>query len=316
MQLCSLAKGALSALLVLAAVPAALGDSDYIETNVHYLRQFNLEPPFIDEGFQMRNFDYGGDAIINTASHIRLTPDAPSRIGWVWSTMSLPNDYWKIEFDFKIGGKGGYLYGDGMGFFVTKERASSGPVFGNRDYFNGLGVFFDTYANGKHEFSLPFIMGMLGDGKTPYDGSHDGGANRLGMCEAYFRNLREHSRASVTYLRGKFVQVQIQLQPNEKWTDCFTISNVTLPENPYLGFTALTGDISDNHDLLEVRAETLSSEALKNYNSMPNLPKDIVGKVAGTSFFGFVFKALLLSGVCGGLFVAYKKYSADSARRF
>ncbi|KAJ2260717.1 hypothetical protein GGI01_002804 [Coemansia sp. RSA 376] len=203
MQLCSLAKGALSALLVLAAVPAALGDSDYIETNVHYLRQFNLEPPFIDEGFQMRNFDYGGDAIINTASHIRLTPDAPSRIGWVWSTMSLPNDYWKIEFDFKIGGKGGYLYGDGMGFF-----------------------------------------------------------------------------------------------------------------NPYLGFTALTGDISDNHDLLEVRAETLSSEALKNYNSMPNLPKDIVGKVAGTSFFGFVFKALLLSGVCGGLFVAYKKYSADSARRF
>ncbi|KAJ2811714.1 hypothetical protein H4S07_001879, partial [Coemansia furcata] len=115
---------------------------------------------------------------------------------------------------------------------------------------------------------------------------------------------------------GKFVQVQIQLQPNDKWLDCFTISNVTLPEDPYLGFTALTGDISDNHDLLAVRAETLSAEALKNYNAMPNLATNVVAKVAGTSFFGFVFKALLLSGVCGGLYVAYKKYSADSARRF
>ncbi|ORX72739.1 legume-like lectin, partial [Linderina pennispora] len=221
------------------------------------LRSFTLEAPYIDEGFQIRNYDFGGDAIVNSMGNIRLTPDLSSRQGWLWSTTTLPNDYWKVEFDFKIGGKGGYLYGDGMGFFVTKDRATAGPVFGNKDYFNGLGVFFDTYPNGKHDFSVPFIMGMIGDGKTAYDNAHDGDANRKGMCEAYFRNLKDSSKAQVTYLKGQFLNVQIQLQPHDKWINCFTISGVTLPEDSYLGFSALTGDISDNHDLISVRAETL-----------------------------------------------------------
>ncbi|KAJ1997904.1 hypothetical protein GGI04_005226 [Coemansia thaxteri] len=313
-MLSSLVKGVLLLPLLLLLPCAAQND---IETNVNTLRAHTLEPPFIDEGFQMRNYDFGGDAIVNTLSHIRLTPDMPSRVGWVWSTQPLPEEYWKVEFDFKISGKGGYLFGDGMGFFVTKERAVAGPVFGNRDYFTGLGVFFDTYPNGKHDFSLPFVMGMVGDGKTPYDGAHDGDANRLGMCEAYFRNLKETSRATVTYHKGHFVNVQLQLQPNDKWINCFTISNVTLPAGSYLGFTALTGDISDNHDLLAVRAETLRPEALKNYNGMPQFAIPAAARASGAySFFGFVFKALLLSGVCGGLYFAYRKYSADSARRF
>ncbi|KAI8320673.1 legume-like lectin, partial [Martensiomyces pterosporus] len=221
------------------------------------LRGLTLEPPYIDEGFQMRNYDFGGDTIINSMGNIRLTPDLPSRRGFIWSTVPLPDDYWKVEFDFKIGGKGGYLFGDGMGFFVTKERATPGPVFGNRDYFNGLGIFFDTYPNGKHDFSIPFVMGMIGDGKTPYDNANDGDANRLGMCEAYFRNLKEPTRASVTYLRNQFVNLQLQLQPEDKWINCFTITNVTIPHGSFLGFTALTGDISDNHDIISVHAETL-----------------------------------------------------------
>ncbi|KAJ2444271.1 hypothetical protein GGF42_006361, partial [Coemansia sp. RSA 2424] len=84
MQLCLLARRALSALLLISSIPLALCDSDYIETNTHQLRQFTLEPPFIDEGFQMRNYDFGGDAIIDTSQYIRLTPDASSRVGWVW----------------------------------------------------------------------------------------------------------------------------------------------------------------------------------------------------------------------------------------
>ncbi|KAJ1953522.1 hypothetical protein EC988_002943, partial [Linderina pennispora] len=219
-------------------------------------------------------------------------------------------------FDFKIGGKGGYLYGDGMGFFVTKDRATAGPVFGNKDYFNGLGVFFDTYPNGKHDFSVPFIMGMIGDGKTAYDNAHDGDANRKGMCEAYFRNLKDSSKAQVTYLKGQFLNVQIQLQPHDKWINCFTISGVTLPEDSYLGFSALTGDISDNHDLISVRAETLRPEALKNYNHIPNVQLPEVQKVKGSSFVGTFFKLVLVGGVLGGAFFAYKKYSAESAKRF
>ena len=34
----------------------------------------------------------------------------------------------------------------------------------------------------------------------------------------------------------------------DDWSDCFHIKNVALPESPYLGFTAMTGDVSDAHE--------------------------------------------------------------------
>lgn len=69
-----------------------------------------------------------------------------------------------------MGGQAGHLYGDGfaskdhicihawMAFstrftysillvWLTKDRLSPGPVFGSKDNFNGLGIFFDTYDN-------------------------------------------------------------------------------------------------------------------------------------------------------------------------
>ena len=46
-------------------------------------------------------------------------------------------------------GKGDGLFGDGFAVWLTKERVEMGPVFGNRDNFEGLGIFFDTYANSR-----------------------------------------------------------------------------------------------------------------------------------------------------------------------
>ena len=34
----------------------------------------------------------------------------------------------------------------------------------------------------------------------------------------------------------------------DDWTDCFFIPKVTLPPTPFLGFTAMTGDVSDAHE--------------------------------------------------------------------
>ena len=34
----------------------------------------------------------------------------------------------------------------------------------------------------------------------------------------------------------------------DDWTDCFTIPNLKLPDAPYLGFSAETGDVFDNHE--------------------------------------------------------------------
>lgn len=85
-------------------------------------------------------------------------------------------------FEFKIHGKGTGIYGDGMALWITKQRAQTGTVFGFTDNFEGLGVFIDTYKNGRAGLTFPYVMAMLGDGRTPYDNDNDGKANDIGGC--------------------------------------------------------------------------------------------------------------------------------------
>ena len=52
----------------------------------------------------------------------------------------------------------------------------------SEDNFEGLGIFLDTYANSRHQYAFPRVVGMLGDGKTEYDAANDGEAHQLGAC--------------------------------------------------------------------------------------------------------------------------------------
>ncbi len=66
--------------------------------------------------------------------------------------------------------------------WLTKQRATPGPVFGSTDKFEGLGIFFDTYKNNRPGTIFPYVMAMLGDGDTEYDAMNDGKANELAGC--------------------------------------------------------------------------------------------------------------------------------------
>ena len=74
------------------------------------------------------------------------------------------------------------MHGDGFAMWLTKQRATQGPVFGSTDNFEGLGIFFDTYKNNRPGTSFPYVMAMMGDGQTTYDQAHDGKANELAGC--------------------------------------------------------------------------------------------------------------------------------------
>jgi mannose-binding lectin 2 len=88
-----------------------------------------------------------------------------------------------------------------MALWVTKQRASSGPVFGSADNFQGLGLFIDTYKNNRPGVVFPYISAMLGiylfnsdprlvkvlnivlgDGLVSYDHAHDGKQTELAGC--------------------------------------------------------------------------------------------------------------------------------------
>lgn len=142
--------------------------------------------------------------------------------------------------EYKVSGNKYGLHGDGWAFWYTTEREqegktktlvyillllllilglyinlishltpSPGPVFGSKDEFTGLGVFFDTYANGRQRYTFPYISAMIGDGKTKYDHDNDGNANSIGGCPCDFRGLVEPNttKVKITFVKNQFLRV-------------------------------------------------------------------------------------------------------------
>ncbi|CAD6580491.1 MAG: hypothetical protein TREMPRED_002757 [Tremellales sp. Tagirdzhanova-0007] len=53
------------------------------------------------------------------------------------------------------------------------------------------------------------------------------------------------------------LQLKLQTKEPEEWVICFE-TQAELPDNPYIGFSALTGDVSDNHDIVSVNTYVAS----------------------------------------------------------
>ncbi|OJK00870.1 hypothetical protein ASPACDRAFT_77753 [Aspergillus aculeatus ATCC 16872] len=246
----------------LASVPLANAyDGDDVKSIP--LRTHSLAPPYLDSDFQSRWFDFGGDTIIRADQYIRLTSDRPSQQGWIFSRVPLTATNWEIEVEFKIHGAGN-LHGDGFAMWLTKQRATQGPVFGSTDNFEGLGIFFDTYKNNRPGTTFPYVMAMMGDGQTSYDQAHDGRANELAGCSA--RGLRGASiptKARLTYFQDKTLTLELQYKKEDTWIQCFELNaedkNIAIPSVAYLGFSAETGELSDNFDIVSVKSQNLYS---------------------------------------------------------
>ena len=88
-----------------------------------------------------------------------------------------------------------------MAIWLTKQRGTTGPVFGSADKFEGLGVFIDTYKNQRPGVVFPYVMAMVGNASVTYDKDHDGASNEIAGCSvrsssitpAALRHLQEHS---------------------------------------------------------------------------------------------------------------------------
>jgi len=271
------------------------------------LRTHSIYAPYIDQDLQNRWWDFGADAYINTNKYIRLTRNTPSQMGWLWSRLAFTASNFVIEVEFKISGDSSHLFGDGLAVWLTKDRIQPGPVFGNQDEFDGLGIFLDTYGNSRHSYSFPRIVGILGDGKTKYDYGNDGDRQAIGGCSANFRDTNVATKLKITFVKDNFLDVKIQYKAWDDWTDCFSIPKITLPPNPYLGFSAMTGDVSDAHDIISVTSYTT---VLSKPNSGPNKIKERPVRSSGGegTWLGFFFKLFLLAGVVAGGYYGYQEY--------
>ncbi|KAI9830093.1 MAG: hypothetical protein M1826_005086 [Phylliscum demangeonii] len=298
----------------------------------------DLDWPYLDSDMQSRWFDFGGDTIIRADQsvsllghglvsrmamliasdrYIRLTADRSSQQGWLFSRVPLTATNWEIEFEFKIHGAG-HLYGDGMAMWLTKQRATPGPVFGFTDRFEGLGIVFDTYKNNRPGVPFPYVMAMMGDGHTEYDMKNDGKANELAGCSAQgLRGASHPTKARLTYFQDSHLRLDLQYKGPDEWTECFELKSVTIPSVAYLGFSAHTGELSDNHDIISVEAKNL-------YTTTPGPPKPAVdgahvdgpqhathadpplGQSPAAGGWGwFLVQLVILALIVGGVYIGY-----------
>lgn len=235
----------------------------------------------------------------------------------MFSRVPLTATNWEIEVEFKISGKN-QLYGDGFAMWITKQRATSGPVFGGPDRFEGLGIFVDTYKNNRPGVVFPYVMAMHGDGQKSYNKNNDGKDVELAGCSA--RGLRHSaapSKLRLTYFQDKQLKLELQYKNEDEWTECFDVeSPPAIPNIAYLGFTAETGELSDNHDIISVTAKNLyNSPGSSQRKSSPGKNRSKIGKKAdreGGSWTWFFTKMILFVIAVGGSYVGYTAYRAKS----
>lgn len=296
----------------------AIGLSEHPDIKAIPLRTHSLETPYLDSDMQSRWWEFGGDTIIRTDKYIRLASDKPSRDGWIFSRVPLTATNWEIKVEFKISGQGN-LYGDGFALWLTKQRAQQGNVFGSTDKFEGLGVFFDTYKNNRPGTVFPYIMAMNGDGKTSYDKDNDGKDNELAGCSARgIRNAQIPTKARLTYFADKSLKLELQYKSEDEWTQCFELEKFKVPAVSYLGFSAETGELHDNHDIISVRTQNLyvkpTTDGGKKTGSSTTAAK-MAGEKSGSwtwFFLKFVFFGLAITGA----YVGFTIYRARQRDRF
>ncbi|KAI0262239.1 ERGIC53, mannose lectin, ER-golgi intermediate compartment [Gloeopeniophorella convolvens] len=299
-------------LLVLGLCSASVLASEYDGTRIAnrtiertvQLRTHSLFAPYIDQDLQNRWWDFGADAYVNTNKHVRLTRNKPSMMGWLWSRLPLTASNFIIETEFKISGDGSHLYGDGIALWITTERAQPGPVFGSKDHFNGIGIFLDTYKNDIHsDYPFPRIIAMKGDGQTSYDLAKDGVPNMIGECSANYRRQNFATKLKVTYVRDVVLDVKVQYKGWDEWSNCFTIKDISLPTNPYIGFSAMTGDVSDAHDIISVSTSSAILSAVE-------APRDKIRDASsGSNWTSSIMRFLFFGAVLTGAWFGWKAYS-------
>lgn len=229
-------------------------------------QEHSFEPQFKSfnaEGMrQVEGWRFGGSAEINE-NFLRLTPDRQSKRGFIWNTNRVEaerSEFWSATLRFRTSGQGKRLFGDGIAFWATSSPSHrDGGLLGFTDSFHGFGIVLDTFVNSEPGHVHKDIQIVSSDGAAPVklDDKPVG-------CDADFRYwegrddfaVTNHSALRVRYGGGR-VSVWIDARGSGQWAPCITDAQIAPPsgwnkEGLWIGLSASTGDLADNHDVLSL----------------------------------------------------------------
>ena len=133
------------------------------------------------------------------------------------------------------------------------------------------------------------------------------------------RGLRGASvptKAKLTYFQDRSLRLQLQYKSEDTWIDCFNIEPTTqqplkMPNSAYLSFSAETGELSDNFDIISVETRNMynavgSSTGTKSGQQGRGGRGRREKKSGGWGW--FLTKIILFIVVAGGGYVGYSYY--------
>ncbi|KAF9434365.1 hypothetical protein BGZ76_008141 [Entomortierella beljakovae] len=204
----------------------------------------SVKKPYIFDG-RVPFWSHHGNTYVSD-EFIRLAPSVHKLHGSIWRTSTNRHKDWEVDFSFKIHGQS-LVGGKGMAFWYTKERAIDGPIFGNKDRWDGLGIFMDSTDPANQRLN-PIIYGILNDGTEAFPKIP---SNDFGGCLRDYKNTVNPVTIRVSYI-AKTLRVSVDtISKGAKLITCFEKKGVNLPTGNYFGFSAYSADVgtADDHDL-------------------------------------------------------------------
>ncbi|ORY05648.1 the carbohydrate recognition domain of complex with Mcfd2 [Basidiobolus meristosporus CBS 931.73] len=193
------------------------------------------------------NFRHYDNAIVSPSS-IRLAPSVPGLKGSIWAENPNPYKQWEVEFSFTITGRG-YTGGNGLAFWYTKESAQSGPIYGSRDQWDGLAIFFDTFDPKANRYT-PFVSAFLNDGALKISQISEKNSKMFAGCHKDYRNSKGPVYAKLSYYDYTLTLSIDTVEKGQAYIKCFEASDIELPTGYYFGFSASTSELADDHDII------------------------------------------------------------------
>ncbi|KAG2197099.1 hypothetical protein INT46_008700 [Mucor plumbeus] len=220
----------------------------------------------------------GGD-IFKADDFIRLSPSVPNTKGFIWSEIPNPYEAWEVEIAFKVTGNNMHG-GRGLAFWYTKDREETGPVFGSKDQWDGLGVWLDSANPVTHK---PSTMVLLNDGTMAFAAGTDPTKHMLGSCSISYRNTNSPSYLKVSY-KDNTLSVSMDNGSGAKdYRICVQKSGIKLPTGYYFGVSASSHTPADDHDIYSFETKQLNPPQKLEH---PKRPLEEEKKKRGDEFTG------------------------------
>jgi len=161
---------------------------------------------------------------------------------------------------FRISGQGKTFFGDGIGLWIVQQGYyGEGIVHGFQEKFTGVGIIFDTFKNTESLAAHRDVTVLINDGEKTYEMMIEDvkGCNinvRYHADRADF-SVKDSSRAKVV-VNDTSLSILMDARNTGEWTECVNIPSLPFAKDwakkVYLGLTATTGQLADNHDIISL----------------------------------------------------------------